>query len=218
MASKPETYVVKKGNTLSKIAKQYDFSDWKDIWNDKLNRELVSTRKKPELIQPGDKIVIPPNPKVEAELERLQLVLERLRKVREECEKGYDDLEEDLEKQYEDLQSFGEKLDFVGTVATAFVGAAFAVKDLVKGAVKVAVKEAVKEAGKKAAVDLALDFAKPSFLADQFVKLTSGEDSKTAHKKAIKLVQKTKFQDLELLDFKIRDYEKLIKDNEKKGK
>jgi len=220
MASKPETHVVKKNDSLSKIAKQYDFSNWKDIWEHKLNKDLVSTRKKPEKIQPGDKVMIPPNPKAEEEMARLELVLEKLRKLREESEKGFDAMEEDLEKQYEDLQAYGEKLDFAATILTAFVGAAFAVKDLAKGAAKKAVKEAIKEAGKEAAIDTALDLAMPtpSKLADLLTKVTTGEDSKTAFKKARKILLDSKFKSLEQVDFKIRDYENLIKDKEKKGK
>jgi nucleoid-associated protein YgaU len=55
-ASRGETYTVKSGDSLSKIAKQYygDASQWQRIYD--VNRETVSN---PDLIHPGQKLYIP---------------------------------------------------------------------------------------------------------------------------------------------------------------
>ncbi len=55
-ASQGETYTVKSGDSLSKIAKHYygDASQWKRIYD--VNRETVTN---PDLIHPGQKLYIP---------------------------------------------------------------------------------------------------------------------------------------------------------------
>ena len=55
-SGEPRTYVVKKGDSLSKIAKQFygDMKLWKKIFE--ANRDKISN---PDLIRPGQKLVIP---------------------------------------------------------------------------------------------------------------------------------------------------------------
>jgi len=62
-----ELYKVRKGDTLAGIAKQFQHRKWETIWNDPENKKLVSKRKKPEAIEPGDQLQIPPNEKQQAE-------------------------------------------------------------------------------------------------------------------------------------------------------
>lgn len=50
---------VKKGETLSEIAKKHKIKDWKKLWEAKENKALVKKRKEPQLIQPGDVVIIP---------------------------------------------------------------------------------------------------------------------------------------------------------------
>lgn len=69
MAAKPVTYKVKKGDTLSGIAKKYKHKNWKTIWDHPANKRVKSQRKKPEAIEPGDVFTIPPN---EAEKKKQQ--------------------------------------------------------------------------------------------------------------------------------------------------
>ena len=57
------THKVAKGDTLEGIAKRYGQRDWRAIWNALPNKGIVSKRRKPESIQPGDLLVIPPNEK-----------------------------------------------------------------------------------------------------------------------------------------------------------
>jgi LysM repeat protein len=52
-------YTVKQGDYLSKIAKEFGFSDYLTIWNHPDNSELKSKRKNPNVLYPGDKLVIP---------------------------------------------------------------------------------------------------------------------------------------------------------------
>jgi N-acetylmuramoyl-L-alanine amidase len=52
-------YTVRQGDYLSKIAKEFGFSDYLTIWNHPDNSELKSKRKNPNVLYPGDKLVIP---------------------------------------------------------------------------------------------------------------------------------------------------------------
>ncbi len=58
----PEIYKVRKGDTLSGIAKRFKHKDWKTIWlfEHKLNKAVRKARKVPEKIEPGDELAIPP--------------------------------------------------------------------------------------------------------------------------------------------------------------
>ena len=56
--SKPVHKVVK-GDTLSGISKKYGHKHWKDVWDAKENKAIVSKRKEPRSIQPGDTLIIP---------------------------------------------------------------------------------------------------------------------------------------------------------------
>lgn len=52
-------HVVQQGECLSSIAKQYGFKDYRTIYNDPSNASFKSKRPNPNLIYPGDVIVIP---------------------------------------------------------------------------------------------------------------------------------------------------------------
>lgn len=52
-------YTVQQGDYLSKIANDFGFSDYRTIWNYPGNSELKSKRKNPNVLYPGDKLVIP---------------------------------------------------------------------------------------------------------------------------------------------------------------
>ncbi len=56
--SKP-VHKVAKGDTLSGISKRYGHKHWKDVWDAKENKAIVSKRKEPRSIQSGDTIIIP---------------------------------------------------------------------------------------------------------------------------------------------------------------
>jgi hypothetical protein len=52
-------YIVEQGDYLSKIAQQFGFSDYKEIWDHPDNAELKNKRKNPSVLHPGDKLIIP---------------------------------------------------------------------------------------------------------------------------------------------------------------
>lgn len=55
----PIEYTVHQGECLSSIAKQYGFPDWKTIYNDDLNCDLRQARPDPNVLFPGDRVLIP---------------------------------------------------------------------------------------------------------------------------------------------------------------
>ncbi len=57
--AKTIVHTVKKGENLDKIAKTYGIKSFKSIYDDPVNAKFRRQRKNPDLIQPGDKIIIP---------------------------------------------------------------------------------------------------------------------------------------------------------------
>jgi N-acetylmuramoyl-L-alanine amidase len=55
----PIEHTVQLGDCLSSIARQYDFVDWKTIYNDDGNAALRGTRLNPNVLLPGDPVVVP---------------------------------------------------------------------------------------------------------------------------------------------------------------
>src|SRR5215217_4424067 len=53
---------VKQGEWLSKIARQYGFAKWQDLWDHPDNAPLRAKRANPFCLQPGDEVVIPELP------------------------------------------------------------------------------------------------------------------------------------------------------------
>jgi hypothetical protein len=56
------TYVVVEGDTLTTIAADHGFADWRTIWNDPANASLRARRPDPDQIFAGDQVFIPDNP------------------------------------------------------------------------------------------------------------------------------------------------------------
>lgn len=52
-------HTVKQGEHLSRIAKQYGFSDYRTIWEHARNTDLRKKRENPNVIFPGDQVFIP---------------------------------------------------------------------------------------------------------------------------------------------------------------
>lgn len=55
----PRTHIVKQGQGLARIARIYGIADWHVIYNDPANAEFRKKRPNPEVIYPGDRIIIP---------------------------------------------------------------------------------------------------------------------------------------------------------------
>jgi N-acetylmuramoyl-L-alanine amidase len=59
-----KSHTVKVGENAVSIAWRYGFSDYRVVWNDGANAELLKKRTDPHLLIPGDEIVVPdPTPK-----------------------------------------------------------------------------------------------------------------------------------------------------------
>jgi hypothetical protein len=58
----PSLYVIKSGDTLTKIAAQFGFASWRDIYHHPENAAFRRKRPNPDKIFPGDELVIPGHP------------------------------------------------------------------------------------------------------------------------------------------------------------
>ncbi|WP_266158037.1 PGRP and LysM peptidoglycan-binding domain-containing protein [Dyella silvatica] len=52
-------YIIRQGDYLSKVARQFGYADWKILWNHPSNAKLKSQRKNPNVLYPGDVLFIP---------------------------------------------------------------------------------------------------------------------------------------------------------------
>ncbi len=55
----PQTYQVQQGDHLSRIAKQFGFTDFHVIWDHPNNQALKAKRGSPNVLYPGDRLYIP---------------------------------------------------------------------------------------------------------------------------------------------------------------
>ena len=108
---------VSKGEALESIARKYGHRDWKMLWNAPQNKALVFKRVKPEGIQPGDQLTIPPNEtqvkEQAAKLAGLQLARKVNMKLRDSLEnesvriqrkvKVFDELIQDTRRSTEEI-------------------------------------------------------------------------------------------------------------------
>lgn len=58
-AGRPRVHVARQGECLSKIAHHYGVSSWQRVWNDPQNAKLKKKRKDPNVLLPGDEVVVP---------------------------------------------------------------------------------------------------------------------------------------------------------------
>ncbi len=134
-----DVYKIKKGDTLSGIAKQHGHKKWETIWDAPENKALVSKRKKPELIQPGDQLTIPPNENdkkaadealaktnalkdtLKSQEEKLKQQIKSLNEVIAEHEQMSDRFIKELEGTLKSLKKVANAVDFVKEV-TEFRG------------------------------------------------------------------------------------------------
>jgi hypothetical protein len=84
--------------TLSSIGAKYGFRDWTLIFRSACNTELRKLRPRPEMIRPGDKLFIPPNPvQVRALLHRQ---VHELRKQRADTVSLFANVDAGLQRAY----------------------------------------------------------------------------------------------------------------------
>jgi chromosome segregation ATPase len=139
---------VVKGEALDGIAKKYH-TDAKSLWKAPENKALVSKRGKPELLQPGDTIVVPPDAKavkaasqrtdelqqgrdaalalletLENETARIQRRIKTYVELIEFSKKSVVEVVGELKQVKADMKGWGDGVDTVATVAqiTASLG------------------------------------------------------------------------------------------------
>jgi LysM repeat protein len=110
------TYVANKGDTLDSIARRYRFKSWKEIYTAPCNADLRRKRPKPDRIQPGDRVNIPPDP-----VAVLQVRLKTLQDLRANTEQQFNQLLGQLQSDYQKVLRIKEGVDVTATVAQLFV-------------------------------------------------------------------------------------------------
>jgi hypothetical protein len=158
----PTTYKFVKGDKLEEIGRKYGHRDWRTIWRAPENKFIVLKRGKPENLQPGDTIVIPPNEKessrlngalktkasLEEDLDRIKRKLKLIDELIVEDKKNTDSIVKELEGNLRGMKSTAENVDLVWFLA-----------DLTKSLVKLtnlgfksvkATEEGLKEVNKEA--------------------------------------------------------------------
>ncbi len=59
LSAMPTTYIVRQGDCWARIARQFGFADYKLLYDDPANAELKAKRPNPNVLRPGDQIVVP---------------------------------------------------------------------------------------------------------------------------------------------------------------
>jgi len=90
--------VVKSGDNLNAIAKANGYRDWQVIYGSQCNARLRALRPNPNLIKPGDTVLLPPRA---ADIRAtLQKRLERLRAARSDAEQLFSAIERELDSDF----------------------------------------------------------------------------------------------------------------------
>ena len=120
----PQTHKLAKGDTLEGVAKKYR-ADAKAVWKAPENKALVAKRGKPEALQPGDVLVIPPDPKsVKAAAQKA----EQLRRGREAAQQLLATLKNEVARTQRRIKTYEELIEFNKKSAAEIVGELVKVK------------------------------------------------------------------------------------------
>jgi hypothetical protein len=110
-----QPYLVRPGDNLSSIAQRHGYRDWLVIYHSRCNDALRRQRPDPNLIRPGDRIMLPPRPdQIRA---ALQERLARLQSVESESRSLFDSLVRELDAEFEATQRQGEMVDVAAEIA-----------------------------------------------------------------------------------------------------
>lgn len=124
-----KVYTVRSGDSLSRIASKHKLSSWKALYEAPCNAGFRKKRLNPNRIQPGDKLLIPPDP-LDAALRRMA-ALEKLRGVtvamfrKQECV---------LDKDFKKINKLGNTIDTIAMVSSILVNLGGLAKDGIKAA------------------------------------------------------------------------------------
>jgi len=107
-------YRVQSGDDLSRIARQFGYTDWKAIYLSDCNSSLRKLRRDPNRIQAGDAIMLPPKT-VDIRL-TLRSRLNALRSFRRQVAEMYAQTQHDLDSSLETAQLWGEGVDVAAKI------------------------------------------------------------------------------------------------------
>jgi hypothetical protein len=100
---------VKPGDSLTRIAAQRGYPDWRVIWNAPSNTTLRRARPGPNRLFPGDVVMLPPRPAdIRTALEHRLVQLERIRR---ETETLFAGLGQELDDQLRTVEQTGSTVD-----------------------------------------------------------------------------------------------------------
>ena len=144
--AKDRQHKVKKGETLTKIAKLWSHSKWQDIWTDAANAKLRKKRGAPDSIEPGDLLHIPYTLKEKKAIVEAKLAIYGQMDAERNLARGllnrsdataraaklalsqhkastktYDDIIAMLKKSGKDIKGMKEGVDIAFTIATLLV-------------------------------------------------------------------------------------------------
>lgn len=154
MAIQLKTHIVKKGESLDRIARNYGLSSWYEIYHAKCNDNLRRTRSTPDKIVAGDIVVIPPDA-----LYYTKIKLDKLLIIRKEFIEMNQKILNEWDAEYRKTKSNIANIDVIGKVATILVSLGTLVKD---GASAMKLSgEALKEANTKLAKTAVKDAYEP---------------------------------------------------------
>lgn len=146
MSVAPRQHVVGPGESLASIAAKYGIVNWEVVYAAPCNAELRRRRPHPRLIQPGDRVLIPPD-------ERAMLAdrLARLRRLKVDTTRTFDQLERALLREIDRYRATGFTLDMATGVALSFKG----LVDIAKGGLQLSRAAATVEDAAKASRGIA---------------------------------------------------------------
>jgi hypothetical protein len=119
-ALQAKTYVVRPGDNLDIIARANGYGNWSVIYRSRCNQQLRLLRPDPNLIRPGDLVMLPPRGSdVYVSLQRR---LERLRAVRRDSESLFDGIQTGLDAEFKKVESVGTTVDAANDVLNVLRG------------------------------------------------------------------------------------------------
>jgi hypothetical protein len=178
--AKPD--IVRSGDSLSSIARQFGFSNWKDIYYSPTNAAFRAHRPDPNKTGVGDRLMIPPTPQVVR-----QVMTERLNKLmqlRLDTDALYQQIEREMDENVRRYENVAGTTDAVATVATVLTSLGFmvvkgmAAMKLTGSALKTANTELAKDAVKlpmEPLKDPALKFAAEKIGANEGIAWAVGK-------------------------------------------
>jgi hypothetical protein len=124
MSVGPKQHVVGPGESLATIAAKYGVVNWEAIYAAPCNAELRRRRPSARLIQPGDRVMIPPD-----ERAVLRDRIAQLKRLKVDTTRIFDQLERRLQQEIDAYKATGVGLDMATGVALSFKG----LVDIAKG-------------------------------------------------------------------------------------